>query len=278
MTQSLRELNFHIEKGHGDSIQALHFLTKLCEKNPTIKCNIYINAEHKKQLNELVVGTNVCIVDQIYPDSIGIWGGELLHHVQAKDPENYPIFCKEPNNVHLESYFALCYEMDNTFIEMVYPDLNKAFQNYYELLLDEDMFKKDIVEEKFDYLIINSHPVSSIMKISASEQDAEFLKLCNHLVSKGKKIITTLKIEGFPSTQDYNMLLTDIGKLSKNCKFIVGIPTSPFLICVNKLSFNSVEKFIIYSNIEATLELDSKFYTVDSMEKLMNLDEIRCDE
>jgi len=269
------DLYFHCDKGHGDCIVALHVLKKLCENNKQIKCNIFIPTQYRSQLVELIQDTNVNFIDAPHPRySIDLWCHALLGD-SIYDPIHYS---KQDNT--LSSYSMWVYEMGNYLHQYNLPHLNKPFNSIDDVVLDEDCFAEDVLDgEEFDCLVINGYPVSPVLLMSREEQDKNFAALLQYLTDEGKKAITTIKVDGYRSTQDHNLTLVDIGKLAKRCKAVVGVPNAPFIAAVNKWSMETVGEFISlldrvntnvpYRDMARTFDINKKFSTVKSLYELI---------
>ena len=264
------DLYFHCDKGHGDCIVALHVLNKLCEKNSEITCRVLIPEQYRSQLAEIIEGTKITFVDFTHPRlSIDLWCHALLgdsiygeQHVSKQDAT-------------ISSYSMWVYEMGNYLHRNYLPHLNAPFNSIEEAVLDEECFAQDVLDEGFDCLIVNGYPVSPVLLMSREEQDKNFAHLLKSLTDQGKKVITTIKVDGYRSTQDHNMNLVDIGKLAKRCKTIIGVPNAPFITSVNKWSMETVEQFIClldrvntnhpYRDMARTFDINDKFRTVKSL-------------
>jgi len=257
----MKLFNFHNHQHYGDCLISLHFLIHLSQKNKII-CNFQCNSSYHKQLQELIPeNTNVFLVDCVGENSLDLWGAKLLHKVQEKYQNNYPLYCE--NQPQYEDIFRMTYEMWNCFAEDL--NLKIPFDNKYEILFDESPLSLS-VDLEYDYLIVNSYCLSGQVKYSQVGQDCIFLDIIDNMERNNKTFITTHKLKDYPSTQDTGMSLVQIGQLSKNCKVIIGVPTSPFWISINKWSFQNCDKFINLTHDSCTYDLDNKFVTVNCPE------------
>jgi hypothetical protein len=245
-------------------------VNKLSEKNPQINCNVFIPEHYREQLAELIVDRNVKFVDVKHPRySIDLWCHALLGD-SIYDSIHY-----SPQDSTLSSHFMWVYEMGNHLHSDHLPHLNKPYDSLEETILDESCFGKESLEEDFDYLIINGYPVSPVLWMSHEEQDKNFLSLLETLTEQGKKIITTIKVDGYRSTQDHGLNLVDIGKLAKRCKNVVGVPNAPFIASVNIWSVETVDRFVSfldrvnvshpYRDMARTFDISDKFKTVKDL-------------
>lgn len=138
------------------------------------------------------------------------------------------------------------------------------YSNFYNKMSDElnlevkfkpkdVLFRHPLIEpnskkyEDYDFLIINSRSMSGQYQYSGYEFDAFITKL----KKKGyKTIMTNYSATHFdvPVTWDMKMSTLDIASLSVNCKNVIGIHTTPFLVTVNDIAFPKVNKYIMLQN------------------------------
>ena len=255
---------FHNHQHYGDCLASLHFLIHLSKVND-INCYFNCNQSYHSQLQELIPNNiNVFLTNSIHSESFDLWGAKLLHKVQEKYQNQYPLFCK--NYPQYQDVFRMCFEMWSCFsrdINLVYP-----FTEVEEVLFDEELIGKP-VDDYYDVLLINSYCLSGQVRYSQHEQDSLFVDIIKHLHEQNKTFITTRKLADYPSTEDNGLSLVKIGQLSKNCKMVVGVPTSPFWISINKWSFKNCDKFINLTHDCCTYDLGSKFVTVNSVEEVL---------
>jgi hypothetical protein len=263
--------NFHNNFHYGDCLTSLHFLIKLSQVND-IKCNFFCNPNYHHQLNELIPeNTNVFLVESEYENSLHLWGGgDFLGSKVREKYDSYPFYCK--NYPQYTDVLEMLFSMWKCVCEekkLVFP-----FENKKGLLFDESTI--EIAQEKiYDWIIVNSYCLSGQMNYSPEEQDKIFLNIIEKLIEKNKTFITTHKLKDFPSTQDNNLSLVQIAQISKNCKVIMGVPTSPFWICMNKWSFENCQKFINLTHDSCTFDLgedidtENKFKTVNSLQEVL---------
>lgn len=260
----MESFNFHNHQHYGDCLTSLHFLIKLSKTNK-IRCNFSCNNSYHGQLKELIPGDcEVYLFSHGMENSIDLWGAKLLHKVQDKYGSSYPLYCQ--NFPQYEDVFSMVFEMWKCLCEdlgLIFPFTDKK-----EIFFDEDTL--EITPKKsYDWLLINSYCLSGQIKYSNEDQDNLFIEIIDKLLEKNKTFITTKKIKNYPSTEDDNMSLVQIGQLSKNCKVIMGVPTSPFWISINKWSFEGCEKFINFTHDSCTFDMENKFFTVNSLTQVL---------
>jgi hypothetical protein len=266
---------FHNNAHIGDCLVSLHFLKKLCEKNNIFcefSCNQNYIGENINQLIELVKSTpNIKISFNQGPNSIELWYPVIARRIENNPEKEYPFFCS--NYPEFEDVFRLWFGIGNQVAEEL--GLNKPFKKISDVLFDENeiseigMLNPETLEkEHFDFLIVNSYCMSGQMKWNQSEHDVFFDQIVRILQENNKKFITTKKVHNVPCTLDTNQSLVGIAKISKQCDYILGVPTSPFLICANKWSFKNCKKIINITHDYLTFDMGNKFQNCE-MEKFI---------
>ncbi len=260
----MNRLYFHNQQHYGDCLISLHFLIGLSQVN-NIECEFYCNPSYHSQLQELIPeNVSAFLSNSINQNSIDLWGAKLLHKVQEKYKDKYPLYCD--NQPQYQDIFKLCFEMWKCLskdLELICP-----FNNKSQIMFDEHPINI-VVNKKYDWLLVNSYCLSGQVRYSQKEQDNIFLEIINKLKEKNKTFITTHKLKDYPSTQDKNLSLVQIAQLSKNCQVIMGVPTSPFWISINKWSFENCDKFINLTHDSCTYDLDNKFITVNCLDDVL---------
>ena len=104
------------------------------------------------------------------------------------------------------------------------------------------------LSQEWDYLLINSFPLSGQVNGTEQEMDAIFDEKIAKLRALGKSIVTTKKITGIPCTRDHDLSLLGIANISINAKNIVGINTAPYLMCFNIWNIDKVQRWVHYND------------------------------
>ncbi len=245
---------------------SIHFLNKLLEKND-FECNFYCKVEYHKDLQPLInSNSKINLRPKSESKGINLWVSDILWRVKDAEGENYPFFSKK--YPHLEdvcemvfkSYQLLC--LENNFVP--------PYNNKFDIFFDEEIVLKDSSIEQYDYIIVNSDCKSGQVHFTLEEQNNIFTSIFTQIISQGSSFITTKKHGDYPCTCDYGLTIGEIGQLSKNCKMVIGVPTSPFWILINKNSLNNGIKFLNITEDICTYDLES----VDTIEgpysKLIN--------
>jgi hypothetical protein len=223
------------------------------------------NPGYHIQLRELIPdGYAIELVDQEQENSQSLWNRDLHLAMEAKGISCDPIFCQRKTSHHdvmaimLRQWHFISQELGVTC----------PFNEPTDLLFDEPQIAREISIENFDALIINSYCLSGQVHLSHSQQDSIFSRLIASLDSQKAKFITTQKLGIWPSTTDVGLSLVGIAQLSKRCRMIIGMPTSPFWMCMNKWSYQNSTLFMNLTNDYYAFDLDGRFHTIEMTENL----------
>lgn len=245
--------HFYNKYNLGDCLVSIHFLNKLLEKN-NFECNFYCKDEYHKELQPLInSNSKINLNPASESKGINLWVSNILWRVKDVEGENYPFFSKK--YPHLEdvcemvfkSHKLLC--LENNFI---FP-----YNNKFDIFFDEEIVLKDSNIGQYDYIIVNSDCNSGQVHFTSQENDNIFTSIITQIISQGSSFITTKKHGEYPCTCDYGLTIGEIGQLSKNCKMVIGVPTSPFWILINKNSLNNDIKFLNITEDICTYDIDS---------------------
>ena len=93
-------------------------------------------------------------------------------------------------------------------------------------------------------MIINSVPQSGQFDFDKVKMD----DLCIRLSSKYKVVTTNHVNDSIVCTLDYKLKMQDIGAISTNVKYVIGVCTGPLIPCFNYHSKKNVTKWFILSS------------------------------
>ena len=241
---------------------SLHFLIMIARCND-VSCDFWCNPAYRDQLQELIPSdANVFVTSQKHEASFDLWGGNCLKRLQARDPPNYHKIQVCDWNPGYANVCKTYFEMNSLLCKEL--GVTCPFLMHEDILFNEEVFQKNTLDQKFDYLLVNSYCLSGQVKYSPQQQDSVFLDIIDQIIKKHKTFITTQKLLHFPSTRDYNLSLVQIGQLAKNCKILIGVPTAPFLACLNKLALQQYDKIFNVTHDACTFEFGRKCITVNS--------------
>lgn len=220
-------LTFKSETHLGDCILHAYFLRQLIQSNPQIeRIYLYQYDKHYNQvkefLNDILNDKEEKIrlerYDSAPPNALRGWVGQfgIPHLPCALD------------TLRFNAYNTLCKQLN----------LISPFNELKDILIDHPLLYKTEQFDKYDVLLINSIPLSNQCSFDINE----FNELAYQLKRKNKTVITTNKIEGIDCTLDKGYSVLDIGRLSCNAAYIIGIGTGPMICCLNKR--NQENKFL----------------------------------
>ena len=253
------KMHFHNDYHYGDCLFSLHFLEKISRSN-NIECDFYCKDEYSYQLQEfLPKNSKVSLSKQKKENSKHLWMGAYFEKAHKKAPKSSLMCGKQPTYEDIYKILLVIFQ-----IQCEELNLNCPFNCSEELVFDEEPLSHNITDIRFEYLLINSYCLSGQVKYSPRQQDLIFLEIIKNIKKSKKSFITTKKILDNPCTLDFNLSLVKIGQLSKNCKIILGVPTSPFLMCLNKFSLKGFDKIINITHDNFTFDFDNRFETINS--------------
>lgn len=203
--------NYHL----GDQLVHLHYTRKLVERDPSLCFTHAAPPILLPQLYEVV--TDLPQIKLIECDAksdraIDVWKnrkGDFYTHPKRDDWVAY----------HLEFFDALSRELG----------LDSPLQEARDFLFDYPAIIDNEHEDKFDFLIVNSPPLSNQCQ---GYEPAQMDRLIGILADKGFSVITTLPsgLQGIPYT---HCTVTKIGGISLQCENIVGVATGPMWTTMN---------------------------------------------
>jgi hypothetical protein len=213
----------------GDNLAHLHFLRGVAKAHPEI---LFEHAAHLPYIPQLIELTadlpNIILRDLRYinrKQAINSWKNRGRFWQRHELKNDYGPFM-------LEWFAELAREMG----------IESPFQVESDLAFDYPAIQ-DFASEPFDFLIVNSDPMSGQWR---SMQLSEIDRLAVDL-SENYKVITTRPVQPFiPCTQRTNVTITGIGGLSRFCRFIVMVSTGPSWVTFNIWNRKSVELRIIF--------------------------------
>jgi len=252
----MRTINCINTKHLGDCIQTLHFLINAAEKNNVV-FNFVCNPTYQNQLQDLLINhkDKIKLTTYINPaeEYIETWvagyGDYGIINDQCIDEQGFTDQSKG---------FLIHWKRVSDIMKIDCPFLNKEDLIYNQIILLEDKIKN-----KYDYLFINSTPLS--LEYKNFEEEEQYI--IQKIKKLGKTIITSKKIKDIPCTLDFNLSVVNIGQLSKNVKNIIGVNTGPIHLCMNKWSLPTLERFIVWSPSH-NFNFGSNFKTVKSLYEL----------
>lgn len=213
----------------GDNLAHLHFLRGVAKAHPSIQFEHAAHLCYIPQLVELTADLpNINLRDLRYVNrkqAINSWKNRGKFWERHELKNDYGAFM-------LDWFRELAREMG----------ISSPFREEADLAFDYPAIK-DFAAERFDFLVINSEPMSGQWRsMDLSEVDRLAVDLSLH-----HKVITTRPVQPFiPCTQRTNVTITGIGGISRFCRSIVMVSTGPSWATFNIWNRKSVELRVIF--------------------------------
>jgi len=224
-----KSINIYNAKHLGDSVFITHYLRKVCEVNSDIAFNLYVRLDHHKEIGAQIgdyadrinLGSLKQLPKDMATEAINGWAGSI----KLDGGKRGRIFCL---NERYDLFFQNI--SDRIGVENPIPGKQCTVIDNPAILEDTGL--------KYDILLINSKPLSGQYYYSK----AHFLEFIDKWKDK-YSIITThpTDVSDIPCTRDYNLNLLQIGNISLNCKYIVGVATAPIVNCFNIWNIDKVK-------------------------------------
>lgn len=274
----MKKLYFYNNFHYGDCLASLHFLIHLSEVNDIV-CDFMCKSEYHSQLSEFISSYPKITLSNLPPENydstdlrthigfnraINLWCCPSVRRIWGDDIEGYPVRCEnfpDYKDIHLVLFEVWKFVCETN-------DLICPFKTKEETIFDQEIFSKDTLEKEYDFLLINSYGLSGQMEFYPEQQDDLFEQIVNLLQENNKSFILSQKIKDYECTVDYKLSLTGIGQLAKKCKVILGIPTSPFFIALNKWSMEKCVKFVNYAHNGTGFDCGPKFTNIKELDDL----------
>lgn len=214
----------------GDCIYSLIFLNTLIENNPELKINFGCNPLYQYEL-KFHAHPNITLVP------FGMTGTNLWIQAENKWGEYINNTSKADGLIYYDTFYL---EFYNHLADRL------GFPHYFNKLEDTFYYNDDLEIRRYqdyDFLILNTAGFSGQYDYS----HADFIKFVKSDL-QGYKVITIDKVDGVPSTREMKMNLLDIANLSIGCKYVIGVQTAPYATVLNKISADSVRKWVVLND------------------------------
>ena len=219
----------------GDNLIHLNYLRKASILNPDKEFTHHCQVQYHEQLKPIIDEFPIYLKDlSIHPNSVNTWIG--VNNFFYQHPQ-----CRHWVNFHLDWFTYL-----SSVLGIANPIAAKR-----DLLFDYPALTARTFEP-FDYLIINSPPMSGQLPDFNPQY---FVKMVQGLVNLGQKVITTHPTGLANSTLEWGMDVTQIGNLSNYCQHIIAIDTGPMWTTFNTYNAYSVLSRTIYGRTSDTIDL-----------------------
>lgn len=220
----------------GDNLAHLHFLRGVARANPSVRFEHAAHLWYLPQMIEVVADL----------PNIGLRDLRSINRKKAINSwknrgrfwEQHPLR-NEYGPFMLKWFEELASDMG----------VSSPFTKQEDLLFDYPAIK-DTVSEEFDFLIVNSEPMSGQWQ-SMDLADLDQLAID---LSERHRVITTRPVRPFITcTQRTNVSITGIGGISRFCRYIIMVSTGASWATFNVWNRNSVEMRIIFLEHESIL-------------------------
>jgi len=236
----------------GDNLIHLNYLHKLAIKNPDLCFIHYLNDEYIALLKPLISINNIKLesIKNKNDFSINSWIGY----------DNY--FYDSPLNKDWVLFYLTFFDYFSKKINLENPILNK-----YDLLFDfPSLNKPSLLDRDFDYLIVNSTPLSN----QTNNFDPHFLNLIiKMLVFKNYRVISTHPNGIIESTMEKKLDLLEISRISNRCKAIIGIPNGPMWLTFNVFNNSNLIYRILWLSVQ-NLSLGNNCFSLKHPNEILN--------
>ena len=234
--------------GHlGDCVHTLHFIRK-CK----IPFEFYINDEYHFQIIDILTEEEKEIIKiKSIRDYIGggvdSWIGSNLDRNKLY-------------NYYHEDFFIDWFDQISYKLSIENPIKTKE-----DFLMDspEILNRENKMGKKYDYLIINSIPLSGQISYNFSL----FCDIIN-LISERNSLVLTRNVGDFDCTLDNRLTLTDIGRLSLDCNNILSVHTAPQILTINKWNIDKCNWITLQGDgIQYNFDRPSRFTTYKTIKE-----------
>lgn len=234
----------------GDNLIHLHFLRKLSERYPDIEFQHALNPQYLGQCGEVISDMPairlVGLEEANFSNPIDAWKG--AGNFFFKHPRRF-----EFGELYVDFFQSLADQMG----------LESPIDSKDKLLFDYPALKKRALKKDYDFLVVNSAPLSEQFKDYSEEA---FLRILRGISAAGFSLITTKKVDGFECTLDSNLSVTGIGNVSLYAHFLVAVCTGSMWPCMNVFNNYRLERKIILNDHE-TIDFGENIQMARSMEE-----------
>lgn len=213
-----RTIHTHCSVRLGDNLTHLQFLRKLAKRYPKTQ---FIHSANRNYLPELQgIIEDLANVELKGFEYEGVW-----REIQPEETGSIEAWKNHEGfweNHPLKNDFCGFYVSFFDHLAKLMGLENPIKRPEHFLFDYPALIRKTPLDGPFDFLIINSPPMSGQLR-----EYSDMSLMIQRIAGRGHKIITTHPIKGSPCTQEHNMTVTDIGALSRHCNAIIMVATGP---------------------------------------------------
>jgi len=209
----------YMEVHFGDNLIHIQYLRLMALANQSITFNHFSNRAYLDVLRSYVADVpNVNVYD---------YSSRPIFAINAWKNANQ-FWEKHPEKLDFVSFYTNFFE---NFSKKI--GLNNRIRTADDLIFQAEAITsaRGIAFKNYDWLIVNSVPLSSQSSISVEEMDS----ICVD-ISKKHSVITTKKVGDLPCTLDFDMSLSEIALQSMSCKRHLMISTGPSWMVLNNIT------------------------------------------
>jgi hypothetical protein len=236
----------HIAVRLGDNLAHLHFLRKLAEIYPDHEFIHYAHLIYVRELSEVVCdmpNIKVLALESVDDHSGGMW--DMKPHARLNSVDAW----KNAGGIWESSMIRNDYAR---FMLVFFKGLAERMGLISPLFQPEDLlFDYPALWmmnfPPFDVLVVNSQPMSNQVPL----YNMEAMEALISELSKKWKVVTTARTSmNTPCTMTKCMSVTQIGALSRFCRYIVMVSTGPSWPTLNVWTAQTCERRIILNGDE----------------------------
>lgn len=234
----------------GDNLIHLNFLRKLSRAYPDITFRHALQPQYISQCQELIEDlpaiSLVPLQEARFSHPLDAWKG--AGNFFFEHPRKF-----EFGHLYLDFFQHLTVQMG----------LRSPLESKDDLLFDYPALKKRVLQRDYDFLVVNSVPLSGQFKDYSEEG---FVRILQKITDAGFSLITTKKVDRFDCTLDSNLSVTGIGNVSLYSHFLLAVCTGSMWPSINVFNnFRHTRKIIL--NDHETVDFGENIHMARTMDQ-----------
>lgn len=230
VTSPVKTINaYHL----GDNQIHLNWFRKVAMNQQHREFVHYCREEHIPQLLDLIEDVpNIALrpVAEACPDAVNSW-------INADEHYNLEPHRRDWVYLHLQHFRRLARKLGID---------NPATSREHLLFSHPALLRNNVLTKPVDFLVINSRPLSGQFRNFSA---AGFVELVRRLIDQGHSVVTVEPTGLCPSTIEFNFNVSQIGAVSRYCRYLLAVNTGPLWPTFNVWNRNTIELRIIYCTI-----------------------------
>jgi len=212
-----------------------------------------------KPKNAIIIGNETGNTEQLKYKSDG--NAPVLYQLWMADNIN------NFSHVNVDTYYPIFYSNILRILKLDKYSIDTSLYQKEDYLLGI-YDKLDSKFKELDILIINSTPNSGQFDYNKEKMDA----MCVRLFSKYKVAVTTYVNNTIPCTMTDGLKIQDIGAISTQAKYIIGVNSGVITSCFNLHTKENVKLWIFLSKSERCVFKHINNVVIESSERLDDID------